>query len=188
MMPNKTYEIRNLYFQQSQYSAKKDDKKYDHSSLLQWPSNGYFEKLKPDADLLHKVLWSENNYKGQTVSEQIFGSQIKQQSTSLKHIANLFYERCQLHKNHIRDIDHSHIKIQESLFGVKINNFPDQARRQSNLEGQLLQLESQRREEELTFWKDTVELREKLFEGAGQYKAARDRCSVFYDVEAEYGR
>jgi hypothetical protein len=74
------------------------------------------------------------------------------------------------------------------LFGVQINNAPDKARRLSNLEGQLLQLESQRRDEELAFWKDTVDLREKLFEGAASYKDANHRYSVFSDVEAGDGR
>ena len=92
-----------------------------------------------------------------------------------------------MHKQHIQDIDHTHLKVQENLFGVKINNFPDKARRLSNLEGQLLQLESQRRDEELAFWKDTVELREKLFESASDYKAISNRYSIFSDVEAKHG-
>ncbi|MFH1613641.1 MAG: hypothetical protein ABIG61_00955 [Planctomycetota bacterium] len=106
----------------------------------------------------------------------------------LKHLANLFYERCKLHKQHIREIDSTHIKVQEDLFGVKINNSPDKGKRLSSLEGLLLQLESQRRDEELKFWADTVELREKLFEGAATYKDAKHRYSVFADVEADYER
>ena len=54
MMPNKTYELRNLYFQQSQYSA--EPAKPDYPLFLQWPDKGYFEKFKPDADLLQKAL------------------------------------------------------------------------------------------------------------------------------------
>ena len=78
--------------------------------------------------------------------------------------------------------------MQEKLFGAKINSAADKGKRLSSLEGLLLQLESQRRDEELAFWKDTVELREKLFEGAVTYKDANHRYSVFADVEAEYGR
>ena len=54
MMPNKTYELRKLYFEQSQYSAKKVEP--DYQPLLQWPENGYFEKFKLDAKLLQKAL------------------------------------------------------------------------------------------------------------------------------------
>ena len=186
MMPNTTYELRNLYFQQSQYSAKQTEPTYP--LLLQWPEKGYFEKFKPDADLLQKALSPLEKATTYSVADQVFGNQKQLEYLGLKHSANLFYERCNLHKQHIQDIDHTHLKVQEKLFGVKINNSPDKARRLSNLEGQLLQLDSQRRDEELAFWKDTVELREKLFESAAQYKAANHRYSVFSDVEAKYGR
>jgi len=52
----------------------------------------------------------------------------------------------------------------------------------------LLQLEQSRRDEELAFWKDTVELREKLFENSVDYRAAKHRESIFSDVETDYGR
>jgi hypothetical protein len=78
------------------------------------------------------------------------------------------------------------MEIQEKLFGIQINNFPDRAKRLSNLEGQLLQLEGQRRDEEIAFWKDTVELRAKLFEHAVAYKDAKQRFSILSDVEGKY--
>ena len=186
MIPDRSYEIRNLYFQPSQYCSQQAKPGYE--PLLRWPKNGYFEKLMPDADLLQKALSPFERLKTYSIADQVFGNQKQSEYLGLKHLANLFYERCKLHKQHIKEIDHSHIKIQESLFGVKINNSPDKSRRLSNLEGQLLQLESQRREEELAFWKDTVELRGKLFEGAATYKDAKHRHSVFTDVEADYGR
>lgn len=187
MMPNKTYELRNLYFQQSQYSANKQDDKHDYPALLQWPANGYFDRIKPDADLLQQALSPFDKYSMDNLSEQVFGNALKQQHVNLKHSANLFYERCKLHKQHIQDIDDRHIKVQERLFGVEINNFPDRNKQLRTLEGQLMQLEHQRREEELTFWKDTVELRKQLFETAGDYRADKHRYSLFADVEEKYG-
>ena len=186
MMPNKTYELRNLYFQQSQYSVEPVEP--DKPLFLQWPSKGYFERLQPDADLLQKALNPETDCKNKTVSEQIFGNEIKQQYIGLKHMANLFYERCRLHNQHIEDIDHRHLEIQEKKFGAEINPTPENFKRLTNLEGQLLQLEQSRRDEELAFWKDTVELREKLFENSVDYRAAKHRESIFSDVEADYGR
>ena len=185
-MPNKTYELRKLYSEQSQYSAKKPEIQYP--PLLQWPEKGYFEKFKLDANLLQKALSPLEKSTNYSIADQVFGNQKESKYLGLKHLANLFYERCKLHKQHIKEIDSTHITVQEKLFGVKINNFPDKARRLSSLEGLLLQLESQRRDEELKFWADTVELREKLFEGASTYKDAKHRYSVFADVEADYGR
>jgi len=48
-MPNKMYELRKLYFQQSQYTAKQV--KPDYPPLLQWPEKGLREKFKLDTDL-----------------------------------------------------------------------------------------------------------------------------------------
>jgi len=187
-MSNKTYELRKLFFEQNRYSTDKQEKKYDHPPLLQWPTNGYFDKLKPDKDLLQQAIAPLDNYKTKKLSERVFGNELNQQNINLKHAANLFYERCKLNKSHIQDIDDRHIKVQERLFGVEINNFPDRAKQMSTLEGQLMQLEQQRREEELAFWNDTVELRKQLFESAGEYRDTKHRHSIFSHVEDKYAR
>lgn len=184
-MPNKTYELRKLYLEQSQYSAKQT--KTEYPPFLQWPSSSYFEKFKPDADLLQKAL-SPVEKSAYNIADQVFGEHKRREYTSLLHFGNMLDERAKFHKQHTQDIDHRHLEIQKKLFGVTINFFPDRARRLSNLEGQLLQLEQQRRDEELAFWKDTVELRKGLFESAASYKDAKHRYSVFSDVEAQYGR
>ena len=186
MMPNTTYEIRNLYLQQSHYSA--EPTQPDYPALLQWPEKGYFQKFKPDADLLQTILSPLEKSLTYSLADQVFGNQKQLEYLDLKHGANLFYERCKLHNQHIQEIDRRHIEIQERKFGVEINHFPDRTRSLSNLESQLLQLEQGRRDEELAFWKDTVELRQKLFESAGAYRAAKHRYSVFSDVEGEDGR
>ena len=183
-MPNRTSEFRNLYFQQHQYVANKYSGEYP--SLLQWPVNGYFNSLKPDARLLREVMTPAATETA-SLSDQIFGSEMKQQHFSIQHFANIFYERCHLHKKHIDDIQHRHIQVQTNLYSVIINKSPDTIKRQSNLESQLLQLESDKRQEELAFWKDTADLREKLFETAGLYRNAKNRYAIFSGLEADYG-
>jgi CII-binding regulator of phage lambda lysogenization HflD len=185
-MPNKTYELRRLYFEQHPYGIA-DSPGDAYPSLLQWPANGYFTSMKPDAELLQDALTPLITATA-SLSEQVFGNQMKHEYFGLKHLSNLFYERCRLHKQHIKDIDRSHIQIQEIKYGVEINHFPDRAKRLSTLEGQLLQLEQQRREEELAFWKDTADLREKMFENAGLYSDIKHRYSIFSGMEANYGR
>lgn len=187
-MPTHTYEMGKLYFEQSQYSASKHDDKYSKLPLFQWPSNGYFRGLKPDAELFQTALRPEKKYERQAVSEQIFGNEIKQQYCGLKHISNLLRERSALHEKHMQEINSRDMDVQGKLFGAQIHNNPDKARRLSNLEGHLAQLDKERRDEELAFWRDTVELREKLFEGADNYRGAKHRFTVFSDVEADYDR
>jgi hypothetical protein len=185
MSYNRTAELRELYFQQSQYPAKNAEPEYP--LFLQWPHKAYFERFKADTELLQKAL-SPIKKPLYSIADQVFGNQKQQEYTNLLHIRNLIRERSELHKQHIRDIDHRHMQTQEKLFILKINNSPDKARRQSTLETQLLQLEQQRRDEELAFWKDTTELREKLFDSATAYKDAKHRYSVFSNVEAQYDR
>ncbi|MBN2457173.1 MAG: hypothetical protein JXB29_11670 [Sedimentisphaerales bacterium] len=119
-MPNKTYELRKLYLEQSQYSAKQIEPEYP--PLLQWPAKGYFEKIKLDAELLQKKLSPIEKTTNYSIADQVFGNQKESEYLGLKHLANLFYERCNLHKRHIKEIDSSHMKIQEELFGVRISS------------------------------------------------------------------
>jgi hypothetical protein len=183
------YDRKDSYFQPGLYIAHQDTDKYDPSPLLQWPANGYFERLKPDAELLQSALLPRNHLEGITLSEQVFGNELKSQRLDLKHGANLFQERCRLNKNHLGEIDYRHAKVQEKVFWLEENpNFPDHLRRLTNLQSQLLQLEQQRREEELAFWKDTVELRQQLFATAADYRNTRHRYSIFTRVEDNYGR
>lgn len=187
MMPSRIYELRNLYFQQSRDSDPREDKGYENPPVLNWPEKGYFGKFQLDADLLQQAISPQVDDDAQSLSDRVFGNELRHQKIDLKHAANLFYERGNLHTRHIEDIDDRHLKVQERLFGVEINQHPDRARRLGALEGQLLQLEQQRRDEELTFWKDTVELRQQLFESAGDYRGASHRYSILGKVEKEYG-
>ena len=149
-------------------------------------NRNYENDMKLDIDLLRTSLLEKKvNY--DSLAGQVFGSLQRQEYDNLRHRANVMQERIKLHHRHLDDIDHRHLQIQEMLFGVKLHKTPDTLKRQSTLEGQLLQLESQRREEELGFWKDTVELREKLFEGASDYTANRQRYDMFSEVEQPDG-
>jgi len=94
-MPNKTYELRNLYFQQSQNSAEQSEPYYP--LLLQWPENENFDKFKPDAYLLQKMLSPINKFSN-SIADQIFGNQKLQEYMSLQHLINLNRERAKLHK------------------------------------------------------------------------------------------
>jgi len=137
MIPNKTY-VRNLYLQQSHYSA--EPAKPDYPVFLQWPEKGYFDRFKPDAHLLQTILSPLEKSLTYSIADQVFGNQKQLEYLDLKHGANLFYERCKLHNQHIQEIDRRHIEIQERKFGVEINHFPDRARCLSNLESQFFSL------------------------------------------------
>ena len=184
MAYNTTAESQKLYFQQSLYSVNKPES-HSYDSLLQWPSNGYFERLKPDADLLREALTPYVSPVTSTVAEQVFGNQARQQKLGLEHLANIFYERASLHTEHLKEIDRRMMDCHRKLSILKMHFPVDGGRTQQNFERLIIQLEQERRTEKLDFWKDTAEIRQKLFEDAGAYSAIKRRKNMLYGVEGE---
>jgi len=184
MAYNKIAQPIELYFQHSRYSdSKLENSSYE--SLLQWPSKGYFDRLKADAALLKEALTSYPSLKTSTVAEQVFGNQARQERIELKHLVNILYERALLHKNHLKDIDRRLMDCQEKLSILKMHFALDGGRSQQNLERLVIEPEKQRHDEEINFWKDSTEVRQKLFEGASEYGATRRRKDMLRGVEGE---
>jgi len=176
--------LQELYFHHSRYSESKlENLSYD--SFLQWPRNYYFERLKPDAALLKEALTAYARPGTYSVAEQVFGSQAKEQRLSLKHLTNILYERALLHRNHLKDIDRRLMQCQERLSIIRMHFPVDGGRSQQNLERLIIDLEKQRHDEELNFWKDSTEIRQKLFDGAIAYSATKRRRDMLYGLEGE---
>ena len=112
------------------------------------------------------------------LASRVFGNQLRLKKISVQHLANLLHERAQLYARHVSDIKSRHMKVQEDLFREKLQSPREATRRQLALEGLLVQLEKDRRGEESDFWKDTRDIRETLFESAGEYQAASHRSSL----------
>ena len=185
MAYNTTAQGRELYFQNSQYSAEQTPAS-SYDSLLQWPATGYFDRLKPDFALLKEALASYSSRGMLTVAEQVFGNQARQQKIGLKHLVNILYERAILHRSHLKDIDRRSMDCQERLSIIKMHFPVDGGKSQQNLEKPIIDLEKQRHDEELNFWKDTTEVREKLFEQANIYGATKRRKDMLYGVEDKH--
>jgi len=151
------------------------------------PAKGPFDYFLPDATLLKTALTSYADSQDSSIAEQVFGQQAREQGISLKHQANLLYERALLHRRHLKDIDRRLMQCHEQLSIIKMHNPIDGGRGQQNLERLVLQLEQEHRKEELEFWKDSKDIRQDLFENAHTYTAAKRRERVFYDVEAQNG-
>jgi len=181
MVYNNTPEIRYLYSQDSRYSPDIAEK-LPYDSLLQWPSNSYFDRLKPDSYLLKETL-QPYNPETLTVAEQVFGSQARQQKIGLRHLANILYERSLLHAKHLKEIDSRLMDSHEKLSILKMHFPVDFGRTGQNLERLIIQLEEDRRAEEINFWKDSTEIRQKLFEDAAVYSATKHRKDILYGVE-----
>lgn len=156
---------------------------YLRGPLFQWPADGYFEKFRPDAALLKEALSPQTGREGATLAEQVFGGQVRQQEIGLGHLANVLYERAAFHRRHLQDIDRRLTECQDRLSVLRMHFPLDGGRAQQHLERLLLELEKQRRTEELSFWKDSMEIRQQLFENAAAYGATRRRQDMLYGVE-----
>ena len=182
MIYDRIAESSELYPHDNGYAAIPPEKgPYD--SLLQWPANGYFDKFKSDAALLKQALTSYVNPQASTVSEQIFGSQAWRQKIGLKHQVNVLYERARLNAKHLKEIDRKLMNCHEKLSILKMHFPIDGGRTQQGLERMVLELEQERRTEEVNFWKDTAEIRGTLFEDAGAYSATKRREQMLVGVE-----
>jgi hypothetical protein len=183
MAYNTTAQVKELYFPNSRYFERQESPY--HPPLLQWPATGYFDRLRPDFALLKEALLPYATTITSTVAEQVFGNQARQQRIGLKHLANILYERAFLHRSHLKDIDRRLMDFQERLSIVKMHFPVDGGRSQQNLEKLIIDLEKQRHDEEINFWKDTTEVREKLFEQTNTYSATKRRKNMLYVVEEQ---
>jgi hypothetical protein len=155
---------------------------------LPWPGEGYGSRFIPDAALLHYALNSYCDQSASTIAEQVFGHQTRQQGISLRHQANILYERSLIHKARLKEIDRRLMEFQSKLSIVKMHFPLDGGRNQQSLEKLIVDLEKQRHDEELKFWKDSTDVRQKLFDGATTYSAIRHRQDLLCGVEGDDDR
>jgi len=159
-----------------------------YGSLIQWPRTGYLDRFRLDAMLLQQALTSYSGQFASTVAEQVFGNQARQQGISLRHSANILYERMLIHRTRLKEIDRRLMEFQSKLSIVKMHFPLDGGRNQQSLEKLIVDLEKQRHDEELKFWKDSTDVRQKLFDGATAYGATRHRHDLLCGVEGDDDR
>lgn len=161
-------------------------RKYAADHLLQWQANRYSNAWDRERYVLSEAL-IQPEVKTNTLAEQVFGNQTRQQKLQVMHEASLISARYDLHKKHIRDIQHRLSQLQEQFSIAKMLNPLGPSKQEIDLEKLLVNMESQKREEEVAFWKDTLKVRQEMFTGVREYQAARQRADVFKDLEAGYG-
>jgi len=124
----------------------------------------------------------------QSISDQIFGSQLQAQKFSLEHLTGSLGQRHTLHERHIRDIQDKLALVQEqlSITSMLYGNLMDRNRVQ--LVRLACQLEQQKRDEELALWKDRADVMKMLLEAALQYHDVTRRASLLSSLEVGYGQ
>ena len=175
-------ELQQLYFSHSQYSPAPMESPTDR--LLQWPDT--YHTLLQERTLLDATL-TPPPPQPDNLAYQVFGRQLHLEGLSFKHLGQFLYERCKLHYTHVEEINHRHGQCQESLSLAKLNRAMEGDRRLAGLERTLVQLESDKRREELAFWADTIELRKGISEKAQDYANMKDRASILASFGGQHG-
>jgi len=119
---------------------------------------------------------------GGSVAEHVFGPQLRHAHTSLEHTLKHIDERARLHYQHLADIDHRHMQIQLELSGARLNGHIDGYKQAVRLEGMLIPLEKERRQEERDFWKDMMDVQISMLELAKEYGALQNRSQLLSGI------
>lgn len=155
--------------------------------VISWPADINSAPFQRDSELFQEIL-SVPSSSYDSLASRIFGNQLRQQKLSVRHLGNLFYERASLYSRHVRDITSRHMNVQEEIYKERLMSPVQASRRQVALEAMLVDLEKEKRKEELEFWKDSKDVREALFESAGDYQSSSHRVHMLQGFGGAYDR
>jgi hypothetical protein len=102
-------------------------------------------------------------------------------------LSNLLSERWRLYRDHIGELRDEISRLKNRLYLASRPYVIDHPMRQANLERNLMKLESDARKEEIDFWKDSMEIRDKLLDVAHEYRKGVTRSRLFGRGEEESG-
>ena len=139
--------------------------------VIAWPAEIHQPLFQRDSQLFQEVV-SVPSSSNDSLATRIFGNQLRRQKLSVKHLTNLLYERAMLYSRHVRDINSQHAEFFEQLSIERLLSPNGDGRHQLALESMLVDLDKEKRKEELDFWKDSKDIREVLFETGGEYQSA----------------
>lgn len=115
----------------------------------------------------------------ETLADKIFGQQVAEQKASGHHLSNLLSERWRLYQDHIGGLRDEISRTKNRLYLASRPYVVLHPMHQINLERQLLKLETDARKEEIEFWKDSMELRDKMLDVAHEYRKGVTRSRLF---------
>jgi len=152
--------------------------------MFQSQSSKYAGTWEKERYVLSAAL-SAPEVKTESLADQVFGNQARQQKLQVAHDGSLIAARYELYRRHIRDIQHRLSELQGELSIQKMLSPMTPSKPQLDLEKLLINTEAQKRDTELAFWSDTVKLRQQMFAGIGEYQAAKHRTDIFKNLEVE---
>ena len=139
------------------------------------------EALKETASLLKGIVI--DTFALGTLSDRVFGGQLRQGRAAMMNSESLISERGRLLDRHVREIDERRNDTMNRLHALSRPYSVHRPQDAARVEKLLLDLDSARRDEYLTFWRDLARERKELLESAAEYQASRNRASLLRGTE-----
>lgn len=113
-----------------------------------------------------------------TLAERVFGRQIAETEARLDLENLLLALRSRLHAEHRGALDAWHSDFRNQLNTARRPYQINGAQQAVQLERLLLQLEALQFREDLSYWSDCAEIRQRLAEALAAYRATKDRAAI----------
>jgi len=175
---NRTAQLRKAYLLQNRNDIEENPPQANSSPLS--PLLPYIENthLKDDLNDMALAMHGNNPIILDHLAERVFGNQLARDRLTASHVGHLLQERSLLYHNHMKDIRRRINQVGNRISSLSRPYTIRTPQQVAGFERLRLQLESDERKEQLAFWKDTAELRDKLLDTSINYRATLDRASL----------
>ncbi len=178
------------------YSGGMEEDHYPNLFPARASSDSPLSHLDLSGDLLASALRNDlaqlkaystltHSQDGGTLAEKVFGQHLEEQKASGHHLGALLSERWRLYHDHIEDLRNEINDLRNRLNMVARPYVILHPMIGANLERALFKLESDARKEQVEFWKDSAEIRDKMLDVAHEYRKGVDRSRLFGQGELE---
>ena len=122
--------------------------------------------------------------------DRIFNDKSKAQKTTVNQLLNEINLRGELHKNLLSKIDDETMMWDSNLMNLPNRGYeidPSIPKRRSHIEDKLLQLEQEKRSEDVKYWEHVKDLRKELMLAFNEYWLSFRKKEFLNDVNVENG-
>jgi nitrate reductase assembly molybdenum cofactor insertion protein NarJ len=161
---NKIAHIRALYEKQAKAKNSLDEK----PDFLSLPGNPAY-KSRPDS-----------------LADRIFGRQLEEKQLWTAHFENILGERNRIYHHQMEEIQEeiSHLKGRLESLSRPYSIHPPQLKTQ--LERILWQTGNEQRREQVRFWKDLLDIKDRMIQNSIEYRQTQDRSTLLQPEEEKY--
>jgi len=155
---------------------------------------GQMDQLLYDAQAKIMPGWPSPGERSSDLVSMVFANQTVAREIGSRHLADLIAERRQLADKHLRDLQWRLDALLERrpLHAPHLSIAPQQEKLANELERQILDLERQKRDVQVTLWRDTLELRRALLTERQENSETQKRMAYLapanvHDMPSRYG-